>query len=281
MSLITCPICGSNKSSHYFSDNTLTLYKCKDCGVKFQHPMPTPEALNEAYSSGYYDFYYPEKLLEEQKCLFHYRLDILEKLRDGKKGRVLDIGSGKGMFLKAAIERGWDCIGQDFSDSIVQNIKDSLAINMVVCSSLSEAHFHDGSFELVHMNHVLEHLSEPKDALKEVYRILKPGGLFYCEVPRQSNLLNFLSRLLGKKDFGFHYKFVHLFLFDMKALCILLKRPGFKMFSMGIEGISSPHRFVRGIHYTSIWTHLIAKIAGLMRFEIMFGGGNLVAICRK
>ncbi len=281
MSSINCPICGSNKDSHYFSDNTLTLYKCKDCGVKFQHPMPTVEALNKAYSSGYYDFYYPEKLLEEQKRLFHYRLNILEQLRGGKKGKVLDIGSGKGIFLKAASEDGWNCIGQDFSDEVAKDIKNRLGADVVVCRDISEARFFQESFDLVHMNHVLEHLYDPLKALKEIHRILKTGGLFYCEVPRQSNLLNFLSKLLGKKDFGFNYKFVHLFLFDVKVLRLLLEQAGFKILSVRIEGISSPHRYVRGVHYTAYWTHLITKIASAFRIETMLGGGNLTIIGRK
>ncbi len=281
MNSIKCPICGSNKSSHYFSNEALTLYKCKNCGVKFQHPMPTPEALDKIYSSNYHDFYYPERVLDEQKRLFHYRLNMLERLKNGGKGNLLDIGNGKGMFLKAASERGWSYVGQEFSARAAQYVKDHLGIDTIVCNHLSEANFNPESFDIVHMSHVLEHLYNPEQTIREIYRILKPGGLFYCEVPRQSNLLNFLSNLFGKKDFGFDYKFVHLFVFSMLSLRFLLEQSGFEILSTWIEGVGSPHRYIRGVHYTSYWTHLITKIAGVFRLETLLGGGNLTIIGRK
>ena len=47
--------------------------------------------------------------------------------------------------------------------------------------------FKDKSVDIVHMSHVLEHLDEPENCLKEIYRILKKDGIFICKVPHYSS----------------------------------------------------------------------------------------------
>jgi len=243
--------------------------------------MPTPEQLEEVYSSNYYDSFYPDRLLGEQRLLFLDRLKRMEEMREGEKGRVLDVGSGRGVFLEAALATGWDCAGQEFSKDAADAIQTRLGIDMVVCNELNKAGFEPESFDLVNMNHVLEHLYEPQSSVAEIYRILKPGGLFYCEVPRQTNFLNLLSNVFGKSDFGFYYLREHLLVFDKHPLRLLLNTAGFDVLHMAIEGLGDPHRYAYGIHYSSLWTHVIVKIVGTFRLQTPLGGGNLVAISRK
>lgn len=280
--MVNCPICDSTKTKRYYSNQALSLFRCKTCGVKFQHPMPAPEVLGKIYSSEYYDSFYPEKNLGEQRLLFQERLEMLENLREDKKGKVLDVGCGRGVFLEVAKERGWDCIGQEFSRDAAMTLETRLGVEIFVCNNLSEAKFQPESFDLVNMNHVLEHIYEPVKTIREIYRILKPGGIFYCEVPRQSNFLNLLSNIFGKRDFGFSYLPEYLFLLDVRSMSLLLEDSGFELLAIKIEGSGDPHRYVRGIHYNSFWTHIIVKVLlGTLRLQIPLGGGNLVVISRK
>lgn len=279
--MVNCPICGSVKTSRYYSGRALALFKCKVCKVKFQHPMPTTEVLDKIYSSEYYDSYYPEKNLGEQKFLFQQRLQKLEDLREGKQGKILDMGSGRGIFIEAAKERGWGCVAQEFSRDAAVALRNRLGVDVVVCNNLTEAKFPAESFDLVNLNHVLEHLYNPLEAVKEIYRILKPNGIFYCEVPRQNNFLNMLSNIFGKQDFGFSYLPEHLFLFGVPSIRLLLNKAGFEIFSSDIEGLGDPHRYVYGIHYNSIWTRFIVRVVGSLRLQVFLGGGNLVIISKK
>lgn len=276
-----CPICKSNKTRHYFSNGTLTLQYCSRCKVRFQHPMPAADFLNKLYSSEYYEAFYPERILGEQKLLFLNRLNMLERMNGGQKGKCLDVGSGQGMFLEAALERGWECIGQEFSQDASKSIQNRLGVDVIVCNNIKDAGFTSNSFDLVNMNHVLEHLYNPVETINEIYRILKPGGLFYCEVPRQNNFLNYLSNIFGKKDFGFNYKPVHLFIFDIQTISFLFKQTEFKPVSLKIEGIGAPHRYVYGRHYTSLWTYIVVWMVKKFRLEVLFGGGNLAVIACK
>jgi len=243
--------------------------------------MPTPEFLSQVYNSSYYDSLYPEKFLGEQKLLFCDHLGELERLLGDKKGKLLDIGSGRGMFLRAALERGWDCVAQEFSKDAAKALQDKIGVEVIVCNDLSQAGLPSGSFDLINLNHVLEHLYQPVAVIKEIYRMLKPGGLLYCEVPRQNNFLNLLSNILGKKDFGFSYHPEHLFIFSIPAMRILFGKIGFKTITLRIVSIGEPHRFVYGVHYTSLVTHLIVKITTWLKIQNILGGGNLMAIARK
>jgi len=260
----------------------LRLLLCRGCGVKYQSPMPKLDTLDSLYSSPeYYSLNYPEHLFAARRRLFDYRLGLLEKLRGNAKGRVLDVGCGSGQFLEAAAARGWECHGQEFSEDTASRLRQKIPAMIVSGNFPYESEYISDSFDLVHLNHVLEHFYDPPKAVFEAHRLLKPGGIFYCEVPRQSNLQNRLSRMLGKKDLEAVYLPEHLFFFDKKSLGMLLERAGFETLSMRVEGMGDPYRYERGVHYHSLQTHIIATVVGALRLQGPLGGGNLAAVVRK
>lgn len=277
-----CPVCASVVSSEYYRDERLRLLRCGACGLKFQNPMPALEALNALYASqDYYDGQYFPAQFAERRAMFAHRLAELEKLTGGP-GRVLEIGCGRGQFLEAALERRWEACGQEFAESTVEVLR-RLVPGAETAHGVfpEECPFPEGNFDLVHMNHVLEHFFDPMEALRRVRGLLKPGGVLYCEVPRQSTLQNKLATAIGRKDFAVHFFLEHLCYFDRPSMTKALTQTGFAPLSIRIEGMGDPHRFVRGVHYTSAWTHLLSLLIGGLRLQGPLGGGNLVAIARK
>lgn len=275
-----CPVCSRERVRPYYSGPGLDLYRCAGCALKFRWPVPSPEALAALYSEEYYDQTYPERILEEEKKLFLSRIDRLERLHGAPIKRVFEIGTGRGLFLAAARERGLDCAGQDVSRAAADHAEKISGVK-VHCGPLETIDAAQGNFDLVHMNHVLEHIPDPLAALGRAGRLLRPGGLFYCEVPRQSNLLNRLSSLMAGGDFGFTYFPGHLYLFSRDSLGRLFDQAGFDVLESGIEGMAAPHRFVRGVHYASPVAHLVKLVAGGLRLERVLGGGNLYVAARK
>ncbi|WP_243438160.1 class I SAM-dependent methyltransferase [Fundidesulfovibrio soli] len=277
-----CPVCRCDRATQYHQDSRVRLVRCASCGLKYQSPMPTLEALSALYASQeYYDGQYFPAQFAERKAMFAHRLAALEPLTGGP-GRVLEVGCGRGQFLEAALERGWSACGQEFAEQTVEVLKGTVpAAELAYGVFPEECPFPDASFDLVHLNHVLEHFFEPMEALSRVWGLLKPGGVLYCEVPRQSNLQNTLSNLLGRKDFAVHYMLEHLCYFEAKSMTRALEGSGFAPLSIRIEGMGDPHRFVRGVHYTSPWTHLMALVVGGLKLQGPLGGGNLVAVARK
>lgn len=135
--------------------------------------------------------------------------------------RLLDVGCGSGDFLEFARTAGWDVTGLEV-DPVAAGIAAERGIR-VVQRPLQEAGFADSTFDAVTMNHVIEHISEPPAALREIRRILKPSGLLWIATP---NVDSPLRRQLGRSWRGLEVP-RHLVLFGRKALRKTIEDSGF------------------------------------------------------
>ena len=105
-------------------------------------------------------------------------------------GALLDVGCGDGTFLLEAQKAGWNVCGLETSETAVKNAK-ALGLS-VLPGSLEDRLFDDSQFNLVRMWSVLEHVPDANVALRELVRILKPGGWAIIQVP---NAASFAQRL--------------------------------------------------------------------------------------
>lgn len=110
------------------------------------------------------------------------------------KGRILDVGSGPGQVLRMLREQGWDAYGVDFSPVAVEYARRKHGLN-VTLGDLFQAGYKDAFFDVVLFNHALEHMYNPVATLREVHRILKPGGLLMINIP---NACSFEAWLFGE-----------------------------------------------------------------------------------
>jgi len=84
-----------------------------------------------------------------------------------KSGRILDVGCGDGSFLLSFSERGWDTYGVDVSKDACNLAIKRLRRN-IFNSELSNCCFPSNYFDVIILNHALEHLSNPNETLKEI-----------------------------------------------------------------------------------------------------------------
>jgi ubiquinone/menaquinone biosynthesis C-methylase UbiE len=161
--------------------------------------------------------------------LFRKRIeDLLKKFTLPKDATVLDIGASSGEFLQAANELGWRATGVEPSEA---GVKAGIAKGLNMVQSPAESlPFDDATFDLVHSNHVFEHLANPQLAANEAFRVLKKGGLIFIEVPNQfDNIQFFRDRLFGRINVrertvrSIH----HFYFFSKRALYHLLVHAGF------------------------------------------------------
>jgi 2-polyprenyl-3-methyl-5-hydroxy-6-metoxy-1,4-benzoquinol methylase len=134
---------------------------------------------------------------------------------------ILDIGCATGALLASLRERGWHVTGVDISLPQAEYARREWDLD-IRTQPLEENHFPSASFQAVLASHLIEHLNDPVSLIREVYRILLPGGCFYVTTP---NIAGFQARLLGK-----HWRsaiFDHLYLFSTKTLTSMLRRNGF------------------------------------------------------
>ncbi|MEE9543043.1 MAG: class I SAM-dependent methyltransferase [Thermodesulfobacteriota bacterium] len=145
--------------------------------------------------SNYHKFYVAKSLL--RKAFLSLGLPLMKK-----GGKILDIGSGRAPYSK--LIRGANVVTIDFS-------ADKRPMTVGSCTELP---FKGSSFDSVICTEVLEHVSEPETALREIFRVLRPGGNFYITVP-----------MLG----CLHYEPHDFFRYTKYGLMHLLEKTGFKV----------------------------------------------------
>lgn len=143
-------------------------------------------------------------------------------------GRILEIGSSTGEMLAAA-SASFDAYGIE-PDERLWRIATSRGLNCLN-TTLIDAHFPDGYFDLAASYHVIEHVPSPAAELKELHRILRPGGWLVMETP---NIANLWYRLLGARWRQFIPD--HIFFFTPRTFRRLVEQAGFEVMELRSVG---------------------------------------------
>ena len=107
-------------------------------------------------------------------------------------GRALDIGCGNGNYMMFLKGLGWDTTGFDVTDNLAEPVRK--AGIPIFTGSLDVLQHQEGSFDLITMWHVLEHLYDPAADLRLVRRLLADGGTLLIEVPNSDSITARLFR---------------------------------------------------------------------------------------
>lgn len=235
------------------------LHTCASCGAAYLDPRPTPASIGRAYASYYThaDAHDTDKaptgrIGKLRKALRNGYLNhsygasfqpasalgwlAMQAMRgkktqldrehrhlpryQGKGEKVLDIGCGDGAFLKRAAQIGWEAWGVEPDAKAAAR----LSSFKVLQGSLPSIPLPDASFDIITLSHVIEHLHDPVAALKEIHRLLKPGGKVWIATP---NIESFGHRLFGVAWIGIQSP-THLVLFNRRAIRQALAASGFQ-----------------------------------------------------
>jgi SAM-dependent methyltransferase len=207
---------------------------CATCG--FRHVVPLPDAceLERAYREKYYGEEKPNFLShagEDQEwaeLAQRDRLECFERLLPPERRRLLDVGSGPGYFLKTAKERGWRALGIEPSRQAAAHASD-LGLEVVEGVFNPETARLLGRFDVVHLNNVLEHVSDPALKLTLARDILAPGGLLCLNVPNDFTALQASARASLSLCEWWVAPPHHLNYFDFESLSHLVTKLGFKV----------------------------------------------------
>lgn len=177
------------------------------------------------------------------------------------KESFLDIGAGDGSFMLRMknMKPDINVAGLEISSSAV-NVALGAGLDMRQCD-LNDPRYpcDDNSFDSCFMGELIEHVFSPDHLLREVGRIVKPGGYFFLTTPNMSSWFNRLSLLLGyqpvftevsaERNAGHLINLPgmpagHIRLFTYRALCEVVSRNGWEIEkSIGIGMNPSMHRF--------------------------------------
>jgi 2-polyprenyl-3-methyl-5-hydroxy-6-metoxy-1,4-benzoquinol methylase len=160
---------------------------------------------------------------------FSQQLANIERLVGGRKS-ILDIGCGNGAFLDLAREAGWQIAGVD-----IKLAEDARDLDCPLWEGrLQDIDFGSNTFNVVRLNHVLEHTQDPLAELRICRQLIDPGGVLFISVPNiaglSPRLKSLQSRLHLKSHRWRHYAAMHhLFFFSPATLRALVERAGFRV----------------------------------------------------
>lgn len=147
---------------------------------------------------------------------------LVPKARPG--GRLLDVGCGAGGYLAVMRALGWDVTGVE-PDATSRAVAQGEGLRVV--PSLAEAGFEPGSFDVIALNHVIEHLVDPVAELRSLRTLLAPDGLLGLATPNWASLGR---RLFGRSWYALEAP-RHLVLFDPRTLRATVEAAGFRVVS--------------------------------------------------
>ena len=207
-----CPLCGNEERRILYAGlrdrlfgapGEWTLKECLRCGLVFLDPRPLQSEIGKAYHAYYthQEDAAPDrhdgpvqsalKMVVRPSSRLVNRILLISRERNHLRsmylhrrspGRLLDVGCGQGRFLDHIRRKGWLIEGVE-PDPIAAEIARALYGIAVHVGELASAHYSDGYFDAITMNHVIEHVHNPVALLQECHRILRPGGLLVAVTP--------------------------------------------------------------------------------------------------
>lgn len=233
-----CPVCGAADHAVLYDLPNGVIRRCAECRTVSRENLVAGAASEELYEDdSYLDTPYFDALKVgaprsgEPWNVYRRVLDHLGSSIPG--GRLLDVGCSYGAFLELARERGFEVAGVELSKKASRYARRERDLE-IFTGTLEEASFEDGAFDVVTLWDLIEHLDRPVDTLREVHRVLAPGGCLVIFTINQRSLINRLGDGLYRATLGrlekvmvLLYDIHHNVFFDPDTLAAALDRAGF------------------------------------------------------
>ena len=302
---VACYLCGSSAAEPFLTaqdDYTgkpgpFTFVTCRDCGLRYQNPRLTVEAVKAFYD----DEYIAHRRKSDWGVLtgfFNWVMDRHDRQKDacvsqyislGADSEVLDVGCAVGTFLqKIRARHGSRVAGVDFKD--LRN-SPTLAGVEFHCGLFYEQALARGRFDLVTMWHFLEHDYDPMRTLRTAREVMKPDGRLIIEVPRLDSMT---FRLFGRRWPGLQAP-QHTVLYDRASLIAMVQKAGFEIVDYRPYGaFPAFFYFFAGAAFTllrgkglnlsrAIYPYFLGQIlfAPILLFEKQLNFAMQTVVCRR
>ncbi len=196
------------------------LLRCLECGTVQQPLLPSGAPLHDLYREMRDDDYLAEEA--GRRATANRLLDLVGAHRP--RGRLLDVGCGHGLLLDEARGRGYETVGLELSREAARHARSlGLDVRELPLEAFGEGTNGDspGTFDVVVLADVLEHLDDPVAAIDQCAALLKPSGVLCIVTPDPSSVT---ARLAGARWWG--YLPAHTVLLPRRTLRELISASG-------------------------------------------------------
>ena len=226
-----CPVCGPSETAAVGECHDLPVVRCVTCDLLF-----VGECRDIAETEEFFRTDHVECEEETQKFYVNFRKDslkrearIIRRLKpDG--GRILDVGTASGYFLKSFAQRDkWDAVGVEPSAVSTKFAREQFGLQ-VHEGYLSAQQFAANSFDVVTSLDAFNCHRTPNEDLCEIFRLLKPDGVFGIEIPGQGYRMLTGSGPLCRLFFGCALRLnagVNFYFYTTRSLVTMAERAGF------------------------------------------------------
>jgi 2-polyprenyl-3-methyl-5-hydroxy-6-metoxy-1,4-benzoquinol methylase len=228
---------------------TQRLVLCRDCRTLYENPRYPDEVIAEGYASALeagFDSQHAMRVMSFSRAL------ISLKGKVPSKGVLLDIGTAGGAFLDAAEGMGYRAVGLEPSVYLVQQGKGR---GLDIHQGTIDSHpFGSGSFDMVCLWDVLEHMPHPREILAMIRPLLKPGGVLLINYPDSGT---WQAKIAGRRFWWISS--VHLLHFSRTSIARICEVTGFAAY-----------------HFQRHWQTLEAGYLGRMAVRLGIPGSQFL-----
>jgi SAM-dependent methyltransferase len=200
------------------------VVRCETCGLVYLSPRVRGDIVLEGYASAEDATFFAQNPMRIRTFARVLR-GLAKEVSFGRGTRVVDVGCAGGAFVKAATDMGCEAVGVEPSAWLTERGRAAYGID-VRAGTLEDQRFPDASFDVATLWDVIEHLGSPRDTLREIRRVVRPGGHLIVNFPDHGSLV--------RRAMGWSWPFflsVHLSYFTTATMERLLDGAGFRVLS--------------------------------------------------
>jgi SAM-dependent methyltransferase len=260
-----CPVCGQTGAQSWRQapdrlhgrQEKYTIERCTACSLVWLSHPPKPSEMHLHYTEDYHRLI--SSAGEDSSDRWRDRLETVRQHKES--GAILDLGCSSGGFLGFFRGESWKLYGIEMSADCAKRAEARTGADVFV-GDILDAPFASESFDVITCFDVLEHLYEPLQVMTKVREWLKPGGIFYVQVP---NIDSAEARVFGTYWQGLELP-RHLFHYSPTSLRSLAKISGLQEVSVTTErnpAVGTALRYVGDD---------IFRVAGIRRTPVAYLG---------
>lgn len=183
----SCPVCGDSHSGKWLQApdrfhgrrQLYQLIRCNSCSLVWLDNPPTAEEMPYHYGTNYHKSITASG---EANSFMKWKGPRDRVSQFARGGSLLDIGCSSGAFLKTMKSDSWKLYGIEISPDEARRAEINSDAQVFV-GEVADAPYCPESFDVITAFHVLEHVYRPSKVIRKIWEWLKPGGVFYVQVP--------------------------------------------------------------------------------------------------
>ncbi len=212
----------------------LNLVVCKGCGLAQTNPRMNQESYNQFYDQEYRyiyggeegptEFFFTDQYFRLGKKIFRFVANVLGA--QSIKGKfVLEVGCGAGGILKYFKDHGCTVTGIDLGHEFIEYGRNKHGLDLTV-GDIKTLKL-DKQPDIIIYSHVLEHILDLKNQLKQIFELMHKDTVLYIEVPGLKNL-----HRSYEGDLLLYLQNAHVYHFTKTSLLNLMQSSGFEAISI-------------------------------------------------